>query len=711
MSCGGAITATVLTAGAGMVGGIGGNPLSSVGGLGIPNSITDSVTGLTGSVSMASFTGAQSAFQGLSSSTALTSTLGKIGSLPTSLQSTFTNMSSGLGDGVFSAGFDVFSGDALGAMALPAGLSNVLPTGLSEAASVMGGSLSGGDILGSASKFGSVFSSADGFVGSANSMIAAATNSASAFAGGTFPGMDGIMSGNLTGITNALPDFGTDLASLGSTINFESISNLGSPGQLLQNMDLAGNLGPMYDKLADISIDPRIASSLGGGLSTVTNAINNNTGGLTISNLGVDLNKLADIGPALPNNIQSQIYDGFAGLSTTELGDVKGILKNTQASITSGSDLMNPQKLFPTSFSTLTAPLRTASVGNRAIYDAQGGVNGEFDSLGVNLTGALPDDLAVANGALARSFGQIKGIDASTAGLLATASTTAETFKDLDLIQNQTTYVEPAVVDFWTAQYKTQSGIDLATGPDGTFTISDAIGYAAGYNSAAPLQQNKIEMEKLIASGAMNVFTQDSGSGSASTGIYIVMDYFIDGAYTVVTPGTPPVTTYVIPAGVYGAGTYASQEAAWNAIIAAAKTIMTNFYTDNPGAQIIQRNFKRMQEQQAREKLIRIKMDLDLSVVQAQDNNAIQLASNLPSFALDTTAGGASELLERVMNFSSTGGQAAVGAMREARNLDKLATANIQTDAPIPQTLPSNPGQIASSTYTVAQADAVIIRN
>ena len=118
-----------------------------------------------------------------------------------------------------------------------------------------------------------------------------------------------------------------------------------------------------------------------------------------------------------------------------------------------------------------------------------------------------------------------------------------------------------------------------------------------------------------------------------------------------------------------------------------------------------------MQEQQAREKLIRVKMDLDLDVVQSQDNTAIQLASNLPAFALDTTAGGASELLERVMNFSSTGGQAAVGAMREARNVDKLATANIQTDAPIPPTLPSNPGAITPSTFTVAQADAIIVRS
>ena len=708
MACGGALTATVLTAGAGMVGNVGGDVLKSVSG--VTNNITDSITGLTGDVSMASFTSNQAAFQALSAPTALTNTLSNIGTLPSGLQNTFSNMASGLGDDIFSGGFDVFSGDALSVMA-PSGLTNVLPTGLTEAASVMGGSVSGTDILGSAKKFGSVFSSADGFVGSANQMIAAATNSASSFAGGTFPGMDGIMSGNLTGITNALPDFGADLGSLGSTINFESISSLGSPGQLLQNMDLAGNLGPMYDKVAEISVDPRIATSLGGDLSTITNAINSGTSGLSIGSLGVDINKVAEIGPALPSNIQSQLFDSFDSLSTTELGDVKGILGNTQAAITKGGDLMNPQKLFPTSFSTLTAPLRTASVGDRAIYTADGAVNEEFNSLGANLSGSLPDDLAVANGALARSFGQVKGIDGSTAKLLATASKTSETLKDLDLIKGQTQYLTDEVKNFWTTTYASESNIQLATGPNGTYTISDVIGYAAGYNSAAPLQQNKIEMEKLIASGAMDVFTKNAGSGSSDTGIYIVMDFFIAGAYDVtVAPGPPPVIEYVIPAGVYGAGTYATQELAWNAIIDAAKTLMASFFAANPGAQIIQRNFKRMQEQQAREKLIRTKMDLDLSVVQSQDNTAIQLAANLPSFALDTTAGGASELLERVMNFSSTGGQAAVAAMREARNLDKLATANIQTDAPIPQTLPSNPGQIASSTFTVAEADAVIVR-
>ena len=85
MACAGAVTAQVLTAGAGMVGDLGGPVLKSV--TGIPNSITDSVTGLTGPSSMAALAGNQSAFQGLASSSALTNTLGKVGTLPTSFQS------------------------------------------------------------------------------------------------------------------------------------------------------------------------------------------------------------------------------------------------------------------------------------------------------------------------------------------------------------------------------------------------------------------------------------------------------------------------------------------------------------------------------------------------------------------------------------------------------------------------------------------------
>jgi len=100
MACAGAITANVLTAGAGMVGDVGGEVLKSTSG--IANSITDATTGLTGPSSMAALAGNQSAFQGLAAPSALTNTLGKVGTLPTSFQSSFTNMASGLGDNVFS---------------------------------------------------------------------------------------------------------------------------------------------------------------------------------------------------------------------------------------------------------------------------------------------------------------------------------------------------------------------------------------------------------------------------------------------------------------------------------------------------------------------------------------------------------------------------------------------------------------------------------
>jgi hypothetical protein len=186
------------------------------------------------------------------------------------------------------------------------------------------------------------------------------------------------------------------------------------------------------------------------------------------------------------------------------------------------------------------------------------------------------------------------------------------------------------------------------------------------------------------------------------------MDYFIAGAYD---PTAPATTPYVIPAGVYGAGTYVTQEDCWNGIIAAAQQLMQDFYNAHSQAQTIQANFKRLQEQQAREKLIRSKIDLDLDVVPANTNNAVQLAANLSNYGLDTSAGGTGELLERVMNFDSTGGQASVAAMREARNIDKLAEANIVQDGPIPTTPQSNPGNLLSGTYTVAEADAIIIRN
>ena len=417
------------------------------------------------------------------------------------------------------------------------------------------------------------------------------------------------------------------------------------------------------------------------------------------------MNEVARIGANLPRSVQQQIYNLFVSLSANELAQVKGILKCTQDSIATGADLFDPTKQFPTSYITLTAPLSANGVSNRAIYtNTSGSVNGVFDSLGARLANILPNDLAIANGALARSFGQIKNIEGTNIETFSTAANATETMKDLPLIQNLTSYVPAGVVEYWTDYYGLNSNIQLATGPEGNFTLADCIGYAAGFNSALPLKQNARLLAQMNTAGELDVFYNDAGDSSSSTGVLVVLEYLIDGAYD------PDPTDYIIPAGVYGAGTYATFDLAYTAVITAAKSLMQSVYSANTTAQSVQANFKRIQEQQAREKLNRAKMDLVLSDIQSQDTNATSLAGSLGSYALDVTDGGPAEFLERIANFDTLGGQAMIASMREARNISVLGAAQIQQDGILDTTPPANPGSFLTSQYTAKSAEAIIVR-
>ena len=205
------------------------------------------------------------------------------------------------------------------------------------------------------------------------------------------------------------------------------------------------------------------------------------------------------------------------------------------------------------------------------------------------------------------------------------------------------------------------------------------------------------------ANGDLDVFYKDDGSSSANTGVLVVLEYLIDGTYV-----SGP--NWVIPVGVYGAGTYSSFADAYTAVITAAVSLMQSVYSGNTTAQTVQANFKRIQEQLAREKLIRAKMDMTVSALVPSENNAISLSNSLPVYALDTTSGGTSEYLERIMNIDSLGGQAAIAAMRESRNTNNLDAAHLQQDSGLNLTPPLNPGALSSSQYTEDEASAIIVK-
>ena len=723
MSCAGGLTGLVMTAAGGMVtngtlsGTFGGAPFSSL--AGAPLSLSDSLTGLTNfaptlstmvtglaaisgvGAPLASLGPALSAIQGAGFTSNM---LGAFNAIPTDL---------GVGGGLF----DAVAGFAPSVNSLltdVTGGSGVLNDALKYAgdwsAETLGGTFAGigSAITGVPSKFGTILNTAQSYVTNANQMINAATNSTAL--GTTFTNLNNVVSGSLSGVNLDFGGFGEEIAKMGNTISLSNLDSLGSPGQLLANLSEQGTLGPMYSKLADISVDPRIAQTL---VPNLTNFIDEN---ITLDQLGIDFNEIARQGANLSPAIQTQVFEAFDSLDAIEVAQVKSILGNTQDTITNGSDLLDPKKLFPNSFETLTAPLRTASVGFRAIYENNtGSVNQQFDSLGTNLKGILPDDLAVANGALSRSLQQVKNISQTNSSDLGTALSSLETLKDLDLLENQTSYVTDAVRNYWLEQYGVDNtnNVTLATGDAGQLKLSDVIGFAAGYNSAAPLTKNAQLLAEMNALGELSAIT-------GSQGIYDTIQEFCAGTFGPNQPDPPVVPPWrvIITAGYVGEGTYTGDtsteafENAWiNGIVPGIKTILRSF-TSNSRAVEIMTNSERWNQQLAREYLNQSRIDnADLTAVRASEDVAINLALNLPNLGNDTSEGGAAEILERVVNFNSLSGQATIAVMREGRNIQRLADANIQQDAPIDTTGVEDPATLVTSTYTSLEAKNQLIKS
>ena len=729
MSCAGGLTGLVMTAAGGMVtngalaGTFGAAPLSSL--AGAPLSVTDDATGLTNfSPTLNSMT------TGLASISGTGAPLEGMGTMVSSIQgagftanmtSSFNSIPSDLGSngGLFDA-VGGYAPSVNSLMTTASGGSGVLNDSLKYAgdwsADTLGGSFEGigGNVVGNPSKFGTILNTSSSYVTNANQMINAATNSTAI--GTTFTGMNNIVSGSLAGVNLDFGGFGSEVSKLGDTINFNNLNNLGSPGQLLSNMGDQGTIGPLAGKISNFEVDARTAQSLGaGGIVNTTIPL---TAGSTfkLGDLSVDYTTIANQGANLPAPVQSQLYNAFDDLNPSEVAQVKGILGNTQDSVNKGSDLLDPKKLFPTSYQSFTAPLRTASVGFRSIYQNDtGSVNTEFENLGNNLKGTVPDDVAVANGALSRSLQQVKNISSTNSENLGTALTELETLKGLDQLENQNTYVTDAVRNYWTEGYGVDSdyNVTLATGNAGQLKLSDVIGFAAGYNSAAPLTKNAQLLAEMESAGELTAIT-------GSQGVYDTINKFCAGDFGPEGTGDPPGApfTVTIPVGYLGAGTYTNatstgaREDAWiNGIVPAVRTVLASYKT-NTRVQQIMANSERWNQQLAREYLNQQRIDNeDLTAVRASQDVAINLALNLPNLGTDTAEGGTAELLERIVDFSSLGGQAIIASMREGRNLQRLADANIQQDAPIDTTGVEDPASFVTAQYTAQEAKDQLIKS
>ena len=527
--------------------------------------------------------------------------------------------------------------------------------------------------------FCQAFATADAYVTVTNQMIFCAAN-ANTYLGPTFNNMDDLITGDTVRVNLATPDFGSDLEALGDLIDFANLGYFGTPAGLLSQLSRRGNM--LNGTLPAIR-----TALLAAGLTDldISDLVNLNVVGLFNSN---------GLSPEAFDRLQKRAYPALCSIQGADLLDVLLILDITTTNITSMCDLLDPKKIFPNSYQSLTL---ATPAGDRLIYDSSGDVSSAIQptldgaSLVVggceNLAKILPPAQAAANRALQISFAQIKNISSAELPPLARAVADLATLRGLPLVANVATPISTATQTFYTTNLATGSG------PGGSLLLTDVLGTPTNIGVGEYLRPVTSSLQELI----------DAGDLDDLTAIYQRMASLFAGTY-----GTPPTIT--IPAGA-GAGSYATYDAALTALIVAADTeVGVVISAIGATADTLNQLWVDMSQHLAQEAVLQARAGIDFDTLTGLGQNEItSFLNNLAVYGVNTQVGMSAEYLQSIANVSVMSGQALVGAMRESRNNLRLDAANIGHDNLVPDTPPSLPqADLGDDTYTPAQARTLV---
>jgi len=170
------------------------------------------------------------------------------------------------------------------------------------------------------------------FVEYSNQAILASDNSKT-FLDGTYSNMDDLISADVVGVNMALPSFGQDFIATGKAIDLATISTFGLPSNLLRTLQ-------RYNAVTKSVTLALLASGIDG-----TSELN-------------DI--LGKVNPVTATQEQ-YIYRAFSIIVGQDLVDVCVPLNCKTPGLNSLVDLLNPQKLFPNSYTSLTVPVYNAT--------------------------------------------------------------------------------------------------------------------------------------------------------------------------------------------------------------------------------------------------------------------------------------------------------------------------------------------------------------
>jgi hypothetical protein len=258
---------------------------------------------------------------------------------------------------------------------------------------------------GDVGKFAQAFAAAQGYVGLVNQFIISAAN-ANEYLGPTFTNLDDMITADLSKISSDLPALGEDLEQLGNLFAFSNIQNLGEPASLLQQLSEVGRMGTSTLPCVQAALEMAGLDS-----AEIADLISNNRQSLFNPD-GLTTNQF--------DRLQRQAYQGMTMVAGDCLADVLAILDVTAPGIDDMADLLDPVKIFPTSYSSL-------KFEEAPIYAPDGSVNSGISNT-LNATTAtgcdelgkiIPPAQAVASKALQYQLQQVSGIQNLTLPQLA----------------------------------------------------------------------------------------------------------------------------------------------------------------------------------------------------------------------------------------------------------------------------------------------------
>lgn len=531
---------------------------------------------------------------------------------------------------------------------------------------------------GNTTVFAQVFPAAQSYVVATNDYINSSINSQT-YLGSTFTTMNSLITGNLTDVTLAMDSFGADLTALGNLINLDNLGNFGSPAALLRQL------------VTLTSITPGVRSIF------IEYGLTDDT-----------ISQLTDSSVNVADTYQHRAYLAMQHVTGTELAQILAIFGVTTPNITTMADLLNPVKIFPNSYFTLTVRTYNQNITSvlRAIYDNnQGTVNSklllylpQFILTEGNLTTIpyqrlsriIPPDQALASKAIQVSLQQIKNVSGLTLSQLAAAFSNMETTRDLPAISALQQAVPASVAAFYAADYAT------GTGPNGTLVLTDLIGAAVGIPYTSDLTNVTTTINSMNTSGIFGTLIVT----------YNRMTDTVNGVYNV-------GNTVVIPAGP-GEGTYANRDSALNALISNAASEVSGIQGSYPAQSgNLNTNFTHMAASLTLEKTNLGLATIDIGTLPTTGRGPIMgFVQNLPSYGLDTEQNGPSQFLETVADLNTQGGQAIVACLREGRNAGFLNAVSIGFDTSIPVAPSAIPPQanLIPSTYSATEAANLVVK-